>query len=340
MKKSILSIGLSMFLLIAVHAQAASYSYYVPYYASLTIDGQTYWTGIALRNASAVSSAVVDTFVYDRSGTQILMETKRLQPKGQDAFVAGSGLMKEGWILVESTQPLTGVCFIAKNEDPAFMFNVNLIRELSELLHLPHIAQDDTWDTTIMVCNPNDESVDVTLTAIRDDGTFFTPVQRTLSGRCSAKYALTEFIQGEALSRGSMNIEAGGGIAATALFSNLKTGTGNSYAGISAVEPVVDIDGLWEAHLTSPAYPYSSKFEVHQAGNKVLLVGYASDLTYGVGIGTLKGSALVAEANGRQHGKYYAIQVSGTFNGNSATGTFTISANGGQTLAWTAEKIE
>lgn len=340
MKKLIMPIGLSMLLLFAFHAQAASYSYYVPYYSSLTIEGQTYWTGIALRNASTVSSAVVDIFVYDRNGAQIKMETKRLQPNGQDAFVAGSGLMKEGWILVESTQPLTGICFVAKNEDPAFMFNVNLIRELSELLHLPHIAQDDAWDTMIMVCNPNDESANITFTAIKDDGTFFAPVQRTLSGRCSAKYSLTEFVQGEALSKGSVNIEADRGIAASALFSNLKTGTGNSYAGISAVEPVINIDGLWEAHLTSAAYQYSSKFEVHQAGNKVLLIGYASDLTYGVGIGTLKGSALEAEADGRQHGKYYTIHVSGTFNGNSATGTFTISNSGGQTLTWTAEKIE
>jgi hypothetical protein len=234
MKKSAVTIGLFIILLLPFHALAASYSYYVPYYSSLSNGGQTYWTGVAVRNGSIDSTANVNAFVYDQSGTLIKTETKTLQPNGQDAFLAGAGLKKEGWVHVDSDQPLGGLCFVAMNNSPMLMFDITLISDLSNVLYVPHAAQNDTWDTFIMICNPNGKSINPSITFYDSNGNALAQNEYTIPANGSVKCPLSELVTG--VSKGSVEIISTDGIAAFALYHNTKTGD-YSYAGIGAMDP-------------------------------------------------------------------------------------------------------
>jgi len=92
------------------------------------------------------------------------------------------------------------------------------------------------WDTTILICNPNSSSVTVTLTYVDRTGSAGTPKNYTIVAMGSTQIELSDLLGGSTASGGKVKITATPGVAAFALYNNLKTG-GTWYAGISAVEP-------------------------------------------------------------------------------------------------------
>ena len=206
-------------------------SYYLPCFTGLT----GYYTGVALRNSSSSASANVSVVAYENNGTTVVTENKILPTRGQAAFPVGYGSGKDGWIQVNSDQSLTGLCFITPLST-GLMFDITLIPNLSTTLIVPHVAQNSRWDTTIYICNPNAISTTVTLTFVKADGTALTPQNYTISAMGSGKYALADLVQGGSYVNGSVEISATQGVAAFALYDNLKSGR-TCYAGIRAVDP-------------------------------------------------------------------------------------------------------
>ena len=211
---------------------SAVYNYYFPYF----IAGSDYWYGVGLRNCSDSQNASVSAVVYDQNGNIITTESETLPARGQNAWVVGAGLQDEGWVKVNSNQPLTGLCFLGAAGYANYMADITLIHTLSQTLYVPHVAQDSEWDTTILVCNPNNSSTTVTLTFVDTQGNALYTNTHTISGNGSGKYELFELVEGTEQPRGSVEISASQGIAAFALYTNLKWG-GYCYSGISAVDP-------------------------------------------------------------------------------------------------------
>jgi alpha-tubulin suppressor-like RCC1 family protein len=203
--------------------------YYIPYHLS----DAGYWTGVGLRNVSTVVSASVTVSAINQSGSVVDSQARTIPPRGQTAFMMGPG---EGWVKVTSSVPLTGLAFVAEKDGEKLMFDMTLIPESAAALHVPHVAQDGTWDTVVYVCNPHVTETDVYLTFVLSDGTVVTTVHHTLPANGSGEYPLSGIAGGGAYTSGSIEIAASQGVAAFALYHNLKTGD-RSYAGISAVKP-------------------------------------------------------------------------------------------------------
>lgn len=203
--------------------------YYIPYHLS----DAGYWTGVGLRNVSTVVSASVTVSAINQSGSVVDSQARTIPPRGQTAFMMGPG---EGWVKVTSSVPLTGLAFVAEKDEEKLMFDMTLIPESAAALHVPHVAQDGTWDTVVYVCNPHVTETDVYLTFVLSDGTVVTTVHHTLPANGSGEYPLSGIAGGGAYTSGSIEIAASQGVAAFALYHNLKTGD-RSYAGISAVAP-------------------------------------------------------------------------------------------------------
>ncbi|HQB29427.1 MAG TPA: hypothetical protein PLO86_01550 [Syntrophales bacterium] len=210
-------------------AGAETYDYYLPY----TLSNKDYWTGVALKNGSTTNSASVTVAGVRQNGSSFDTQGKMIPPLGQTAFMMATG---EGWVKVTSDQPLTGLAFVAESTGNALMFDITFIPDLAETLYIPHVAQDATWDTVVYVCNPNGSATTVSLAFVGSDGEAVTSTDYTLGVNASGKYPLSGVVGAGLHSSGSLHITASQGVAAFALYNNLKSG-GQSYAGISAVEP-------------------------------------------------------------------------------------------------------
>ena len=202
------------------------YNYYLPYYLS----NATNWSGVGLRNCNTSSSANVKISAFNNYGTKIVSESMVIPGRGQNAAAIGSA-RGEGWMKVSSSQPLTGLCFVGTSGQGNYMADISLSHTLSSVLHVPHVAQTaNEWDTKILVCNPNDASANVTLTLKDHSGNAVNSSSHNILANGSGQFSIPEF------SGGSVEITSTRGVAAFALYNNLKWG-GHCYAGISAVDP-------------------------------------------------------------------------------------------------------
>ena len=147
-------------------SDSTTFQYYLPYFLS----DATNCTSVALKNLSSTQMANATSIMYDDAGNMISATDKNLEPKGQDAFLVAQGSSQEGWILVNSSQKLAGLCFISTVANPDYMMGIRLISELSTCLHVPHVAQNSRWDTTAFVCNPNDYQITVTFAYVDQNG--------------------------------------------------------------------------------------------------------------------------------------------------------------------------
>lgn len=206
--------------------------YYLPYFTSLS----GYWFGLGLSNCSDTQNAAITTTIYDTNGTVIKTETRSIPARGQTSFLIGSGLNKEGWVKVVSDKPLTGLCFFGTSGSGNYMADINVSLGTSTNLHIPHVGQNNQWDTTIFVCNPNSETTAVTFTFVAGNGSPDTARTYNLPAQKSLKLPLADIITGGTSSGGRVEISATRGVVAFALYNNLKTG-GFSCAGINAVVP-------------------------------------------------------------------------------------------------------
>lgn len=243
-----------LFILIHPATGFGEYHYYLPYY----LKNVAYWTGVALKNGSLAGDASVTVAGIDQAGSLIGSEMKTIPPRGQTAFMMKPG---EGWVRVTSDKPLMGLAFVAEGSGNALMFDMTLIPELAKILHIPHVAQDATWDTTVYVCNPNDSEIFFYLAFILSDGTVATSARHTIPANGSGAYPLSELVGDVDRSSGSVEITASMGVAAFALYENLKSGV-KSYAGISAVAPMVsEYRGNWvDSGNSSNNGPWSMLF--------------------------------------------------------------------------------
>lgn len=215
------------------------YSYYLPYFTEI---GGT-WTGLGLRNSDSAETAHVSVIVYTQNGNSIEETEKNIPPGGQDAFVLVSGKGNEGWIRVNSDRPLTGLCFFGTTGIGSHMADITLIPDLSKTLHVPHVGQNYQWDTAIMVCNPNPAAASVTLTFRDKDGDALSPRTYTIPANGSAAYNVSDLTGSMEYVNGSVELAADQGLAAFALYTDLKWNKGMSFAGISAVIPEPQTEG-------------------------------------------------------------------------------------------------
>lgn len=216
-------------LLCSTPAYSQAYTYYLPYYTSLS----GYWTGVALRNCDSTKSANVNAYLYNNEGVNISTESKVIPSNGQTAFMTGEGLNKHGWIKIISTTQLVGLCFFGTTGSNNYMADISLIPELSTDLYVPHVAQSPLWDTTIMVCNPQNAATSVTLSFVNTSGTTLYIKDYYVPANGSKQCELKDLVQSTVQEQGSVEISSDTGVAAFALYKNLKTGS-YSYAGISA----------------------------------------------------------------------------------------------------------
>ena len=201
------------------------YNYYLPCFKS----GNGYWTGLGLANSSLSEPSAIKVVVYGCDGSCLAEEMKTLPIDGQAAFVVAATLNDSGWMYVNSHQPLTGLAIIGQKEMVAMPF----VSDLADCLVIPHIAQDNIWDTSVMICNPQDIPVTVTLTYVDQNGETQGKQSYKLATHGSNKYNLSE-LSGTAMT-GKIYIKASRGIAAFALYSNQKGG-GTYLSGINAEE--------------------------------------------------------------------------------------------------------
>jgi hypothetical protein len=220
------------FFLIPSSAFSEGYAYCAPYYTSQ----EGYWTGLGLRNYDSTTIAVVDVSVFDDLGNIVATEQKSIPPNGQMAFLPGANLGKEGWIFISSSAPLFGLCFFGTNGADNYMADISLVSESSTESYFSHVAQDSTWDTTIVMCNPNDTGNLVSLSFVDSSGETIYIKDYYIPAGGSQQCALQELELNQSNWTGSVEISSTYGIAAYALFNNLKTG-GRSYAGLSAALP-------------------------------------------------------------------------------------------------------
>jgi hypothetical protein len=233
-KKKLLLIAFFVGLLIPSLAWAASYSYHVPY----AIADEDRWSGLALKNGSLQEANVTIT-VREWDSFIFAVTNKVIPARGQDAFVImQNDSYVSGWVMVVSDRPLTGLCFVAKTGSGSteYMADISLISPLSTGLSVPHVAQDDEWDTHIRICNPHNTDTIVTLEFLNPQGQVLFSKQYRFSPNSSGYIPLETLVDYTIQSSGSVEISSTQGIAAFALYYNLKTG-GYCYSGISAVDP-------------------------------------------------------------------------------------------------------
>lgn len=208
---------------------AYSYEYYLPYFVTVSPN----WTGVALRNLSTSSDCDAQIVVYNSTGSILETGTLALNYNGQAAQVVGTSLKENGWIRIFATEELAGLSFVGKSGSASYMADISLIDSVSTNLVVPHVAQDSQWDTTIMICNPNNVSNLVNVTLYKADGSIQNNKYTSIAANGSTMLSLST-LANKSVSQGSVRINASYGVAAFALYNDIKNG-GYSYAGISAV---------------------------------------------------------------------------------------------------------
>ncbi|MBN1828946.1 MAG: hypothetical protein JW884_07350 [Deltaproteobacteria bacterium] len=240
---------------ITAHFEASqtTYEYYIPYYRaedpSSAADG--FYSSLALRNSSAGSAATVTVAAYESDGTAVPLAAEftdfSISPSGQWARVLPQ-IDVEGWVLVTSTAPLTGLAWVGTLDEswPRLMADVSLIGELNSALIVPHVAQtisgcytDGGWSTKVNICNPHATTTTVTLAYYTTSGanphatTFSIPANGSVSYNLDSLLPTTQCFYD-----GSMAISATQAVAAFALYYDVDKvpgADGTCYAGISAV---------------------------------------------------------------------------------------------------------
>lgn len=206
----------------------------VPYFS--TASASSRWTGLALVNRNAGSNNVLVEY-YGLSGNLISSEKCLIPASGQMSFAAQLPSDSEGWIKVSSTLPLRGLALVGQS-NPECMFDIDLKGQLEYRLKLPHLAADAAgWNSYILMCNPNTEKADITLTFYDRNGQA-SPAVTSNSGIApngglrTNLYSMFSQLFPDLKVEGSMIIESTQPIAAFLLYDSRET---TWRAGLSAV---------------------------------------------------------------------------------------------------------
>ena len=112
------------------------------------------------------------------------------------------------------------------------MADIPFINKLEKNLVIPHVAQDVKWDTTLMICNPQDNACNINVINVDNHGGMVFQKSLTLAAHGCGSYSLGTLFTGTLGDR--IYLQASSEIAAFALYSDTKSG-GSYYAGINAV---------------------------------------------------------------------------------------------------------
>ncbi len=216
-------------LICSVEYTPGPYNYYLPYYES----GNGVWTGLGLANRNQGDPTQLQVTVYDRDGNWLATERKTIPAHGQDSFVVATQLNNSGWMQVNSHQPMSGLAFLGSWGTPLLMADIPFVSELTSCLIVPHIAQDSSWDTTILICNPNNETISFIIKYVEKAGIEQGTQNYTVPAYGSGEFLLSMVFSDKIPLAGSVEINSSNGIAAFALYSDRKNG-GTYYAGINA----------------------------------------------------------------------------------------------------------
>ncbi|MEA1923225.1 MAG: serine hydrolase domain-containing protein, partial [Pseudomonadota bacterium] len=209
------------------------YNYYLPHFTSLT--GK--WSGVGLANDSLSARADVCVSVYDKHGNAIATESRVIAINGQDAFVVGSNLNKEGWIKIQSSQPLSGLAFAGITTNGHYIAETPFSGSLSKKFVIPHIAQDNFWDTEIFIANPDNRPASVSLTYFNSDGVSqYGSFAYQIPAKGSRRVQVSALIDNNVVKDGKVIITSPLEISAFTIYNNLKSG-GNAYEGVNANIP-------------------------------------------------------------------------------------------------------
>jgi hypothetical protein len=110
------------------------------------------------------------------------------------------------------------------------MADIPFTRDLGKVLHIPHVAQNAEWDTSVFVCNPSSASQTITITFYDKQGGHQTPYTATIPPKAAPpiRYPIS-FPDRQQEERWLLNRR---GSAAFALYMNTSKG-GKCYAGIA-----------------------------------------------------------------------------------------------------------
>jgi hypothetical protein len=112
---------------------------------------------------------------------------------------------------------------------------MSLIGDLYTSLLIPHVAQTSDWDTRVMICNPNVNAATVTLRFVNQNGEVLFTKEYQVTANGSSDIKLDDLAEQNDLKSGSVEIISTEGVAAFALYENLKAG-GYYFSGISSIE--------------------------------------------------------------------------------------------------------
>ncbi|HDS15532.1 MAG TPA: hypothetical protein ENN66_02755 [Proteobacteria bacterium] len=191
---------------------------YVPYLSNDGAAGR--WTGLALTNRNGQVNQVKVEY-FSRAGLLLNSETKEIAANGQTSFAAQVPAASEGWIKLSSTEPLQGLALVGQSR-PESMFDMDLKTTLHSRLKLAHLAADaGSWNSLVMICNPNDSPATITYKAYNTGGGLVATRSGGLAARGSVQTNLYTLF-GQALA-GSMIIEATQPITAFLLYDSKTT---------------------------------------------------------------------------------------------------------------------
>lgn len=212
----------------AAQSVETTYQYYVPYFSSQAAD----WIGLAISNGSNTSEASVEIGLYGSDGEHIKDVYKTLSARGKTAFSVTNDDSIYGWLLINSDQPLAGCALIGHD---SVMADIPFVDSLYTDILIPHIAQDENWNTTVMICNPQASAVTVTLVNVNDDGDVVAQSSEiTIAAQGSCNYTIGDLF-GAGTITGKVYLQASDEITAFALYGDIEHDY-HYFAGINAVE--------------------------------------------------------------------------------------------------------
>lgn len=211
------------------------YRYYLPYITT----NEFYTTWLGLSNCSTTREANVAITFYDENGNITGTQNKVISPDGQEAFpVAPDSNLSPGWMLINSDQPLSGLCFyIALGAEKNYVTTANLVESPSTNLLLPHISQNDLWDTSLIICNPNSMDTNVTLNYVSMEGVSSQMRDYIIPAMGAMKIELSEFMGTPLINSGKVKVSATQGIVAFAVYTFHSFYSGMAHVSISPLQP-------------------------------------------------------------------------------------------------------
>ncbi len=200
--------------------------------------GPGHWSGLGITNLNSTNAAKVTITIFNQKGAVLATQFKTLPARGQDAFIVGAGVTDNGWIEIISTRQLAGLNFLGEYKDSStdyYLGDVPFVQMLSNSLLIPHVAQNATWDTDVYAANPNTVTTTISYVYTSKTGIASTPYVTTIPANGSQQISVTDITHDIDVQGGCVTISSAQGLAAFALYNNLKTGS-YSYAGIKAVD--------------------------------------------------------------------------------------------------------